>query len=169
MRMERGQVIAFSFLAVRSYSDFVLSKVCQTIQTRNKQSKHTNLPSIPSLWKHSSRFPCRQRSQHTTVLTRILPGFQGNVVWGAQLGVVLAIGSAFGLMGFCGVKFNPVVSTTAFLLLGLGVDDAYVLIQAYHTAGMRLGPEATVRDMRCSRCRLRFHVSLLRSQGSRLY
>ena len=52
---------------------------------------------------------------------------KGNVVIGAQFGVVLAIGSAFGLMGHCGVKFNPVVSTSAFLLLGLGIDDAFVM------------------------------------------
>lgn len=58
------------------------------------------------------------------------------------MAVLLSIGSAFGLMGHAGVTFNPVVATTAFLLLGLGVDDAYVLVQAYHIAGQELGESA---------------------------
>ncbi|EKX48436.1 hypothetical protein GUITHDRAFT_105584 [Guillardia theta CCMP2712] len=49
----------------------------------------------------------------------------------------LAIGSSFGLMGYCQVKFNPVVSFVTFLLLGLGVDDSFVLVQAYHYTSSR--------------------------------
>eukprot|EP00961_Rhodomonas_salina_P002504 34836-Rhodomonas_salina.4 len=71
---------------------------------------------------------------------------KGNVVYGAQLAIVLALGSTFGLMGHCGVIFNPVVSTTSLLLLGLGMDDAYVIIQAWHSTAAELRPEATVQE-----------------------
>lgn len=49
-------------------------------------------------------------------------------------------------MGYFGVTFNPVVATSAFLLLGLGVDDSYVLIQAYHVAAKTLPTDHTIED-----------------------
>eukprot|EP00960_Hanusia_phi_P047419 758398-Hanusia_phi.AAC.1 len=64
----------------------------------------------------------------------------------ASLSICLAIGSSFGLMGYCGVRFNPVVAFVSFLLLGLGVDDSYVLVQAYHCTAESLPPEASVKD-----------------------
>ncbi|EKX54451.1 hypothetical protein GUITHDRAFT_99930 [Guillardia theta CCMP2712] len=64
----------------------------------------------------------------------------------ACLSVFLAIGSAFGLMGYCRVKYNPVVAFVSFLLLGLGVDDSFVLVQAYHYSAAHLPADASVQQ-----------------------
>ena len=71
---------------------------------------------------------------------------KGMVVGGAVLGIALAIASSWGLMGYCGVPFNPVVTFSSFLLLGLGFDDAFVIVQAYHTSAPALSSDATVRE-----------------------
>eukprot|EP01023_Acetabularia_acetabulum_P066465 TRINITY_DN8980_c0_g1_i2.p1 TRINITY_DN8980_c0_g1~~TRINITY_DN8980_c0_g1_i2.p1 ORF type:complete len:577 (-),score=109.96 TRINITY_DN8980_c0_g1_i2:1018-2748(-) len=47
------------------------------------------------------------------------------------LAIGLAIASSFGLASAFGVKFNLVVQTLPFLLLGLGVDDSFVIMGAY--------------------------------------
>ncbi|KAK2569522.1 Patched domain-containing protein 3 [Acropora cervicornis] len=54
--------------------------------------------------------------------------------WLALLGVVcvgLAIGVSFGLSSAFGVFYGPVHSTLPFLLLGIGVDDMFVIVQAW--------------------------------------
>jgi len=54
--------------------------------------------------------------------------------WLALLGVVcvgLAIGVSFGLASAFGVFYGPVHSTLPFLLLGIGVDDMFVIVQAW--------------------------------------
>ncbi|XP_067028540.1 patched domain-containing protein 3-like isoform X3 [Acropora muricata] len=54
--------------------------------------------------------------------------------WLALLGVVcvgLAIGVSFGLSSAFGVFYGPVHSTLPFLLLGTGVDDMFVIVQAW--------------------------------------
>lgn len=54
--------------------------------------------------------------------------------WLALLGVIcvgLAIGVSFGLASAFGVFYGPVHSTLPFLLLGIGVDDMFVIVQAW--------------------------------------
>ncbi|XP_058956472.2 patched domain-containing protein 3 isoform X1 [Pocillopora verrucosa] len=55
--------------------------------------------------------------------------------WLALLGVIcigLAIGVSFGLASAFGVFYGPVHSTLPFLLLGIGVDDMFVIVQAWN-------------------------------------
>eukprot|EP01026_Neomeris_dumetosa_P062917 TRINITY_DN5965_c0_g1_i1.p1 TRINITY_DN5965_c0_g1~~TRINITY_DN5965_c0_g1_i1.p1 ORF type:complete len:894 (+),score=109.62 TRINITY_DN5965_c0_g1_i1:70-2751(+) len=47
------------------------------------------------------------------------------------IAIGLAIASSFGLASLFGIKFNLVVQTLPFLLLGLGVDDSFVILGAY--------------------------------------
>jgi len=47
------------------------------------------------------------------------------------VGIGLAILSAFGMMQTFGVKFNPIVQVLPFLILGLGIDDTFVIVGAY--------------------------------------
>lgn len=42
-----------------------------------------------------------------------------------------AIGAIGFVNGFCGVKYTPLHSVLAFLLLGLGVDDMFVITAAF--------------------------------------
>ncbi|GMH36708.1 hypothetical protein BSKO_04581 [Bryopsis sp. KO-2023] len=56
----------------------------------------------------------------------------------AFVSVGMAIISAFGLAQVVQVKFNFVVQTLPFLLLGLGMDDAFVIMGAYHSVNIDL-------------------------------
>eukprot|EP01025_Chloroclados_australasicus_P040915 TRINITY_DN4307_c0_g1_i2.p1 TRINITY_DN4307_c0_g1~~TRINITY_DN4307_c0_g1_i2.p1 ORF type:complete len:662 (-),score=78.23 TRINITY_DN4307_c0_g1_i2:28-2013(-) len=56
------------------------------------------------------------------------------------IAIGMAIASSFGLASAFGVKFNLVVTTLPFLLLGLGVDDSFVIVGAYFK-------EATKQDL----------------------
>merc|ERR1719162_753608 len=51
-------------------------------------------------------------------------------------GVILSIISTFGLCGYLGVKTNPVTTTLYLVLLGIGVDDGYVVMGEFgHAKG----------------------------------
>ncbi|KXJ16057.1 patched domain-containing protein 3 [Exaiptasia diaphana] len=56
-------------------------------------------------------------------------------IWLAILGVIsvgLAIGVSFGLSSAFGEMYGPVHSTLPFLLLGIGVDDMFVIVQSWN-------------------------------------
>jgi len=57
-----------------------------------------------------------------------------NKMWVAAPGLfstMLAIPCAFGTLGWVGIATNPVVAVSPFLLLGIGVDDMFVLVRAF--------------------------------------
>ncbi|XP_063062244.1 patched domain-containing protein 3 [Engraulis encrasicolus] len=57
-----------------------------------------------------------------------------NKVWVATFGVLsagLAVLSSFGLLLFCGMPFVMTVATAPFLILGVGVDDMFIMISAW--------------------------------------
>ncbi|XP_056193163.1 patched domain-containing protein 3 [Falco biarmicus] len=57
-----------------------------------------------------------------------------NNIWLACCGVIsagLAVLSVFGLMLFCGVPFVVTVANAPFLILGVGVDDMFIMIASW--------------------------------------
>ncbi|NXD12757.1 PTHD3 protein, partial [Nothocercus nigrocapillus] len=57
-----------------------------------------------------------------------------NNIWLASCGVVsagLAVLSSFGLMLYCGVPFVITVANAPFLILGVGVDDMFIMIACW--------------------------------------
>ncbi|XP_063270340.1 patched domain-containing protein 3 [Prinia subflava] len=57
-----------------------------------------------------------------------------NNIWLASCGVLssgLAVLSSFGLMLFCGVPFVVTVANAPFLILGVGVDDMFIMIASW--------------------------------------
>ncbi|KAK9977271.1 hypothetical protein ABG768_019092 [Culter alburnus] len=55
-------------------------------------------------------------------------------VWVATFGVVsagMAVLASFGLLLFCGMPFAMTVATAPFLILGVGVDDMFVMISCW--------------------------------------
>ncbi|XP_061094913.1 patched domain-containing protein 3-like [Conger conger] len=57
-----------------------------------------------------------------------------NKVWVATFGVLsagLAVLSSFGLLLYSGVPFAMTVATAPFLILGIGVDDMFIMISAW--------------------------------------
>lgn len=64
-------------------------------------------------------FRCRTGSRWTMALA-------------AQVMVGLAVVAGFGLSSIFGLKFSPVHNLLPFVLLGLGVDDAFVIVNAFN-------------------------------------
>ncbi|KAM8901780.1 LOW QUALITY PROTEIN: patched domain-containing protein 3-like [Lycaon pictus] len=57
-----------------------------------------------------------------------------NKMWAAAFGVIsaaLAVVSGFGLMLYIGVPFVTIVANSPFLILGVGVDDMFIMISAW--------------------------------------
>ncbi|XP_067285730.1 patched domain-containing protein 3-like [Pseudorasbora parva] len=55
-------------------------------------------------------------------------------VWVAAFGVVsagMAVLASFGLLLFCGMPFAMTVATAPFLILGVGVDDMFIMISSW--------------------------------------
>ncbi|KAH7706826.1 CRE-PTR-13 protein [Aphelenchoides avenae] len=49
----------------------------------------------------------------------------------ALLSPFLAMATAFGLIGWSGIQFNSVMVVTPFLVLGVGVDDAFLMLNSW--------------------------------------
>ncbi|KAK2531248.1 patched domain-containing protein 3 [Columba livia] len=65
-----------------------------------------------------------------------------NNVWLACCGVVsagLAVLSSFGLLLFCGVPFVVTVAGAPFLILGVGVDDMFIMIACWEQSSRKEG------------------------------
>ncbi|KAF1642486.1 Patched domain-containing protein 3, partial [Eudyptes chrysocome] len=63
-----------------------------------------------------------------------------NNVWLACCGVIsagLAVLSSFGLMLFCGVPFVVTVANAPFLILGVGVDDMFIMIASWEQSSRK--------------------------------
>ena len=68
------------------------------------------------------------------MLSRGGEGCVGSRVFISGMGVVsigLAIGSSYGLCSYFGLFFLLLMNVLPFLLLGIGVDDMFVLVNAY--------------------------------------
>jgi len=59
----------------------------------------------------------------------------------AVIGVGLALMSAFGMAQTFGIKFNMVIQVLPFLILGLGIDDTFVIVGAYQRVPYHLPVE----------------------------
>nr|XP_021145687.1 patched domain-containing protein 3 [Columba livia] len=70
-----------------------------------------------------------------------------NNVWLACCGVVsagLAVLSSFGLLLFCGVPFVVTVAGAPFLILGVGVDDMFIMIACWEQSSRKEGLSGNV-------------------------
>ncbi|NXK46378.1 PTHD3 protein, partial [Chauna torquata] len=69
-----------------------------------------------------------------------------NNVWLACCGVIssgLAVLSSFGLMLYCGVPFVVTVANAPFLILGVGVDDMFIMIASWEQSSRKTGKSDT--------------------------
>jgi len=57
------------------------------------------------------------------------------------ISVVLSLISTFGIAFYCGLPFNPVSSTMPFLILAVGVDDAFMMLGSWRMTDPRMGVE----------------------------
>ena len=64
-------------------------------------------------------------SRRHKVLSRSLLGLA------AVVSVLLSIMSGFGLIFLCGVPFTPVTQLLPFVMFGIGLDDAFVIMGAW--------------------------------------
>ncbi|XP_053569875.1 patched domain-containing protein 3 [Bombina bombina] len=72
-----------------------------------------------------------------------------NKVWVAAFGVIssgLAVLSSFGLLLFCGVPFVITVANAPFLILGVGVDDMFIMISNWQHTKVKSKVEERMAD-----------------------
>ncbi|XP_035175195.1 patched domain-containing protein 3 [Oxyura jamaicensis] len=72
-----------------------------------------------------------------------------NNVWLACCGVVssgLAVLSSFGLLMFCGVPFVVTVANAPFLILGVGVDDMFIMIASWEQSARKTDTKSRLAD-----------------------
>ncbi|XP_030623454.1 patched domain-containing protein 3-like [Chanos chanos] len=72
-----------------------------------------------------------------------------NKVWVASFGVLsagLAVLSSFGLLLFSGVPFSMTVATAPFLILGIGVDDMFIMISCWQKTQVQDKVEKRLAD-----------------------
>ncbi|MEE6467011.1 hypothetical protein FKM82_007116 [Ascaphus truei] len=72
-----------------------------------------------------------------------------NKVWVATFGVVssgLAVLSSFGLILLCGVPFVVTVANAPFLILGIGVDDMFIMISCWQRTKVKSKVEERMAD-----------------------
>eukprot|EP01060_Flectonema_neradi_P016081 TRINITY_DN22687_c0_g1_i1.p1 TRINITY_DN22687_c0_g1~~TRINITY_DN22687_c0_g1_i1.p1 ORF type:complete len:976 (+),score=93.60 TRINITY_DN22687_c0_g1_i1:85-3012(+) len=50
---------------------------------------------------------------------------------GSVVSVLLSTATAFGICWFAGVTFSPVVQVSVLLLLGIGIDDSFIIMQSW--------------------------------------
>ena len=70
----------------------------------------------------------------TLMLSKGGEGCVGSRVFVSGMGVVsigFAIASSYGLCSYFGLFYSPLMNVLPFLLLGIGVDDMFVLVNAY--------------------------------------
>ncbi|KAF8361353.1 hypothetical protein PRIPAC_88276 [Pristionchus pacificus] len=76
--------------------------------------------------------------------------------WEALIGIlvpVIAIGASFGILAMCGIKMQPIIVATLFLVLSVGTDDAFIMMRAWdRTIDHRRGPPPAPRDSTSSHC-----------------
>ncbi|XP_066545227.1 patched domain-containing protein 3-like [Amia ocellicauda] len=72
-----------------------------------------------------------------------------NKVWVATVGVVsagLSVLSSFGLLLYCGVPFAMTVANSPFLILGIGVDDMFIMISCWQQTQVHDPVEVRLAD-----------------------
>ncbi|GMT14083.1 hypothetical protein PFISCL1PPCAC_5380, partial [Pristionchus fissidentatus] len=74
--------------------------------------------------------------------------------WEALIGIlipVIAIGASFGVLAVCGIKMQPIIVATLFLVLSVGTDDAFIMMRAWdRTIDHRRGPPKDSTASHCS-------------------
>ncbi|XP_072169811.1 patched domain-containing protein 3-like [Diadema setosum] len=78
------------------------------------------------------------------VLSCIMRDWVLSKPWLGFLGVlsaVFAVISAVGLLSYCGLKFNEIVSLMPFLVLGVGVDNMFIMIAGWRQLSIYLSVE----------------------------
>ncbi|KAI6186174.1 Patched domain-containing protein 3 [Aphelenchoides besseyi] len=82
------------------------------------------------------------------VQLRDFPLRTGIILTAACIGSPLfSILAAFGLMGWLGVQFNSLMSISPFLVLGIGVDDAFLLLHSWRKHFPRSSNSAELSEM----------------------
>lgn len=73
-----------------------------------------------------SIFTCTIFFRRDWIFSRTLLGL------GAVASVLLAIFTGYGVLFICGVPFTSITQILPFIMFGIGLDDAFIIMGAYH-------------------------------------
>ena len=77
-------------------------------------------------------------------------GSRVGVTFAGIVSIGMAIASAYGLCAYLGLFFSPLMNVLPFLLLGIGVDDMFVIVNAYDNEVSRDPVERMGQSLRSS-------------------
>ncbi|CAB9510116.1 Pick C1-like protein 1 [Seminavis robusta] len=123
-RWEENRHLSLEVLAYSSLEDETLRSVMQDI------------PLVPGVFVIMSLFCCFIFSRRHKVQSRSLLGL------GAVVSVLLSVASGYGIMFIIGVNFTSVAQILPFVMFGIGLDDAFIVMGSY----LRTDPEKDVVD-----------------------
>ncbi|CAB9529309.1 Pick C1-like protein 1 [Seminavis robusta] len=98
------------------------------------RSIQEDLPLIQIVGVVMSVFVCLVYSKCDPVKSQSLLGF------GAVVSVVLSTSSGFGLLFIIGVPYTTMTSLLPFIVLGIGLDDAFIITAAYNRTDQKKDP-----------------------------
>eukprot|EP00526_Cylindrotheca_closterium_P001359 CAMPEP_0113628114 /NCGR_PEP_ID=MMETSP0017_2-20120614/14568_1 /TAXON_ID=2856 /ORGANISM="Cylindrotheca closterium" /LENGTH=897 /DNA_ID=CAMNT_0000538409 /DNA_START=59 /DNA_END=2752 /DNA_ORIENTATION=- /assembly_acc=CAM_ASM_000147 len=89
-------------------------------------------------------------------------GSRWTMAFSALMVVILSTGAGFGVSSIFGFFFGPVHSLLPFILLGIGVDDAFVIVNAFNRErdGPRSKEDNEALTQRCARALARAGASI---------
>jgi Niemann-Pick C1 protein len=77
-------------------------------------------------------------------------GSRVSVTFAGVVAIGMAIASSYGLCSFMGLFYSPLMNVLPFLLLGVGVDDMFVIVNAYDLVDKSLVGLALFTTLFCS-------------------
>jgi predicted RND superfamily exporter protein len=99
-----------------------------------------DIPLVPIVFVVMSIFTCLVFAKRHKVHSRSLLGF------GAVMSVLLSLMSGFGLMFVCGVPFTSITQLLPFIIFGVGLDDAYIIMGSFLRTDTKRDPLERIHD-----------------------
>lgn len=97
-----------------------------SLEDETTRSVFRDIPLVPAVFVVMSCFTCWVFSKRDAVKSRSLLGL------GAVVCVFLSVISGYGFMWIVGVNFTSLSQILPFVMFGIGLDDAFIMIGAYN-------------------------------------
>lgn len=98
-----------------------------SLESETTRSILRDIPLVPLVFIFMSGFTCLVFSRWDRVKSRSLLGL------GAVVCVFLSLLTGYGLMFLCGVNFTSLTQILPFVMFGIGLDDAFIIIGSFNS------------------------------------
>ena len=123
---EEGNEVQLDLFVERSFSDEFSRAIV------------ADIPLVPMVFFIMSAFTCFVFLRRDWVYSRSLLGF------GAVVSVLLSIMTGYGFLFIIGVPFTSMTQILPFVMFGIGLDDAFIISNAYARQDKRKSPQERI-------------------------